>query len=720
MDEEFCIAPPLILAYVAAILERQGHKVMLLDARVLNLSREEALKRIKLFRPDILGFRAETYHFHDALNWVRYLKGNLGIPVITGGLNLSMYPRETLSHREIDYGIIGEAIESLPKLMAAIEYGDSLSKIDGVIYREGQKLIINPPTEQYADFDSYPFPARHLLPNEKYYSFISQRKNFTVMVTAMGCPFRCTFCAISHVYRPRSVKRVADEIETCYRDFKIREIDFFDAVLFISKRRVLELFHEIKKRKLDIEWSCRSRVDVVDKEILREAASAGCRQIYYGIESKDPHILHGIKKEIEPEQVEQAIKWSKRYGIKTMGFFMVGNQGETKESVRRTIEFAKSLGLDFIQVCRTIAKPGTDLDKIMIEKTGKDYWRDYILGEKIETRLPTPWSGLSEAEVEALTKEFYLKFYFRPKIIGKRIFQLKSITELIRYIKVAWKMLLQKSELYSRILTDTSEAEEFLAQSDNYLPEARIQKLAIVIPTYNEKDNIEAITATILDILPNAYVVIVDDKSPDGTGDIARNIANRNSRIHFISRSGERGLGLAYITGFKYVLAHLAVDYIFEMDADFSHNPGYLPVFLHYAQDYELVTGSRFLKRVSIKNRTLWRNIISKTTKWFINIITGINLTDVTTGFKCFRRSLLEKIDLDNVKSKGYAFQIEMSCAARKIGANIREIPILFVERRAGASKMSTRIILEGIYIVWKLSLEKLRQMKKRGFGIYG
>ena len=701
MDEEFCLAPPLILAYVAAILERHGHKVLLLDAKILNLSKDEALEKIKVFKPDILGFRAETYHFHDALDWIRYLKHKLNIPVIAGGLNLSMYPKETFSHKEIDYAIIGEAIESLPKLLAALEYGDSLNNMPGIIYREDEKVIINPPTENYADFNVYPFPARHLLPNERYHSFISQRKNFTVMVTAMGCPFRCTFCAISHRYQPRSVKNVVDEIEICYRDFNVREIDFFDPVLFIGKDRVLNLFQEIKKRKLDIEWSCRSRVDVVDKELLREAASAGCRQIYYGIESADPQILHTIKKEIEPEQIKQAIKWSKKYGIRAMGFFMVGNQGETKETVRGTIEFAKSLGLEFIQVCRTIAKPGTALDKIMIEKSGRDYWREYVLGKKIEERLPTPWSGLSELEIEALTKEFYLKFYFRPRIVWNRLSQLKSIGELTRYIKVAWKMLLQKSELYSHILTDISEAVELLARSDTYLAQAREQKVAIVIPTYNERDNIEEIITAILGVLPGAYIVVVDDKSPDGTADIVRNIANKSDRIHLIIRSGKRGLGLAYITGFKYVLEHLAVDYIFEMDADFSHNPRYLPIFLDYAQDYELVTGSRFLRRVSIKNRSLWRNIISRVTKWFVNIIIGIKLTDVTTGFKCFRRSLLEKIDLDNIESIGYAFQIEASYVARKIGANIREIPILFVERTAGQSKMSAKIMFEGIYLVF-------------------
>lgn len=273
-------------------------------------------------------------------------------------------------------------------------------------------------------------------------------------------------------------------------------------------------------------------------------------------------------------------------------------------------------------------------------------------------------------------------------------------------------MLLQKSEIYSYVLTDILEAEKLLAESNNYLSEARLARVAVVIPTYNEKDNIEKITSAIFGILPQAEIVIVDDASPDGTGIIGERLLSQNDHIHVIHRTGKRGLGLAYIDGFKFVLNNLDSEYIFEMDADFSHNPQYLPIFLHYAQKYKLVTGSRFLRRVTIKNRPLWRNIISKITRWFVNILTGIKLTDVTTGFKCFRRSLLEKIDLDKIESTGYAFQIEVSYFVRKLDTHIKEIPILFLKRTADASKMSTRIMLEGIYLVLKLSLQRLRRMR--------
>ncbi|MFH1092664.1 MAG: glycosyltransferase [Candidatus Omnitrophota bacterium] len=712
VDDEFSLAPPIILAYVAAILEAHGHKVLLIDARTLNLSKEETLGCIRDFKADILGFRAETYHFHDALEWMGYLKEKLNIPVIAGGINLSLYPRETLSHKTIDYGIIGQAIVTLPAFLKAFAAGSAFEHIPGLGYKkQNGKIIINPVQDIGIDFDSYPMPARHLLPNDQYYSFISQRKNFTIMLTSVGCPFGCTFCAIPSAYNARSVQNVVNEIEVCYKEFHVREIDFFDAVLFKSRERDIEIMQELKKRKFDLEWSCRSRVDLVDEQILSLAANSGCRQIYFGIESINPQVLRNIKKNISKEKVSRAITLSKKFGIRPMGFFMVGNPGDTLKSIRQSIDFARELDLDYIQVCRSIAKPGTQLDKEMIQKTGRDLWREHVAGAPLKERLPAPWSSLTELEKESLTKEFYLRFYLRPRLIRERLFQLKSFTELKRYIKVAGKMIWQRSEVCLHILTDTQIAEKLLVQSNDYLDEARKCKAAFVIPTLNEKDNIENIIQEILKILPQAYIIIMDDDSIDGTGLIAKRMSKENIRIRFILRKANPGLGRSYIQGFNYVLDNLDVDYVFQMDADFSHNPQYIPLFLHFAKAHDMVAGSRFLKRVSIKNRTLWRNIISKTTKWFVNILLGLKVSDVTTGFKCFKRSALAAVDFNKIRSKGYAFQIEMSHILSKKGAAIKEIPILFIERTAGKSKMSAGIMCEGILLIARLSWQRLRNL---------
>lgn len=448
VDDEFCFGPPIILAYVAAILERAGHKVMLLDANALGLSKEGAFYALKDFKPDLIGVRLETYHFHETLDWVRYLKPKIKVPVIAGGINVLLYPSESLSYKEIDFGIIGEAIDSLPELLRKLETREDVTRIKGLVYRDRDKVIVNPPENKRIDFNTYPFPARHLLPNERYYSFVSQRKNFTIMLTSVGCPFKCRFCVISKIpYRQRDPRSVIDEIEECYKKHGIREIDFFDGALFVDKDRIIKICREIRKRKIKIDWSCRSRVDLVDEGLLKEAAESGCRRIFYGIESASQEILENINKKVRLDQIEQAITLTRKYAIQPLGFFMVGNPGETKETVNESIRFAKRLKLSFVQVCRAIAKPGTDLDEMLIKKYNRDYWREYVSGNIRDQRLPVPWTSLTDKEMERYTKDFYRSFYFRPSIILDRLCKLKSFRELSRYIKVALKMFFQKREI---------------------------------------------------------------------------------------------------------------------------------------------------------------------------------------------------------------------------------------------------------------------------------
>jgi radical SAM superfamily enzyme YgiQ (UPF0313 family) len=322
----------------------------------------------------------------------------------------------------------------------ALESKSSPKGIQGLVYRENGTVVCNPPPENIIAFNDYPFPARHLLPNELYYSFTSQLKNFTIMITSTGCPFKCSFCAIARLaYRERTPVNVVDEIEECYRKFNVREIDFFDATFFINKKRSIAICEEILKRQIKIEWSCRSRTDVVDDDILRMASRAGCRKIYYGIESISDQVLKNINKKIDIEQIIDAINLTHKYGINALGFFMVGNPSDNRDSILSSIKFAKKLKLDFIQVCRTIAKPNTELNDYLIKTRGVDYWREYILGKRPEGRLPTPWSELSEDTIEQYVRKFYKDFYFRPSYIIKRLCRIKSATELLRYIKAFLK-----------------------------------------------------------------------------------------------------------------------------------------------------------------------------------------------------------------------------------------------------------------------------------------
>jgi dolichol-phosphate mannosyltransferase len=229
----------------------------------------------------------------------------------------------------------------------------------------------------------------------------------------------------------------------------------------------------------------------------------------------------------------------------------------------------------------------------------------------------------------------------------------------------------------------------------------------VVTPTYNEADNIERFIAEVLAQGNGVEVLVVDDNSPDGTGSIVERLAASSSCIHLIRRAGKMGLGTAYVEGFRFALAR-GYEYVFEMDADFSHNPKEIPQFLQKIETCDLVLGSRYTGGVRVVNWPIRRLILSYGANLYTRILTGMPVKDATGGYKCFRRSVLEAIDLDRVHSNGYAFQIEMTFKAWAKGFRICEHPIIFIDRRSGVSKMSKKIVYEAVFMVWQLALRKL------------
>jgi dolichol-phosphate mannosyltransferase len=230
----------------------------------------------------------------------------------------------------------------------------------------------------------------------------------------------------------------------------------------------------------------------------------------------------------------------------------------------------------------------------------------------------------------------------------------------------------------------------------------------VVIPTYDEKENISNIIQEVLDASPKVGVLVVDDNSPDGTGEIADSIAQREPRVKVLHRKGKMGLGSAYIAGFKWCLENTEAAYLFEMDADFSHNPRDILRFIEEIRSNDLVIGSRYLNGITVINWPLQRLVLSYGANLYTRIITGLPLTDSTGGFKCFRREVLEALPLDRIRSDGYSFQIEMNFWCWKRGFRIKEIPIIFTDRRVGISKMSKKIVWEAIFMVWRLRLMSL------------
>jgi len=232
---------------------------------------------------------------------------------------------------------------------------------------------------------------------------------------------------------------------------------------------------------------------------------------------------------------------------------------------------------------------------------------------------------------------------------------------------------------------------------------AAIEKI-VILPTYNERENIDAMLERLMALPFALQVLVVDDHSPDGTGEAVRAWVAREPRIHLLERAGKLGLGSAYREGFRWALDRGA-EYVFEMDCDFSHDPDSIGEFIRHAQHHDLVLGSRYLNGVTVVNWPLSRLILSYCANVYTRLVTGLPVKDATGGFKCFRRRALEGVRLDRVQSDGYAFQIEMTFKCWKRGFRILEIPIVFVDRRAGVSKMDRRIILEAVGMVWRLRL---------------
>lgn len=239
-------------------------------------------------------------------------------------------------------------------------------------------------------------------------------------------------------------------------------------------------------------------------------------------------------------------------------------------------------------------------------------------------------------------------------------------------------------------------------------------RMLVVIPTYNELENIKKLIPIILSLENDLEILVVDDNSPDGTGNYVEKLSMENNRVHVLKRAGKMGLGSAYIEGFKWALKQKPeYEYIFQMDADFSHEPEKLLEFIEKLRDYDVVIGSRYLNGVSVVNWPIKRLMLSYFANWYARTLSGIKIRDCTGGFKGFRRIVLERIPFDYITSDGYAFQIEMNYFSQKLGFKMTEIPIIFVDRHAGTSKLSRRIVYEAVFKVLYLLLDRLFNLNK-------
>jgi len=433
------IQQPLGLAYLAAVLEEEGHKIQIIDALIKNYDHNKTMLEAKKFEPDLIGLTSTTAGINTTIALAKILKENVNCPIILGGAHITAIPKETMQNDCFDLGVIGEGEYTILEIVSALEKKQDIKKesIKGVTYKKNNQIIITPKRDYIKDLDSLPLPARHLLPNlSEYKPTPASCKNTPLgsMITSRGCVYRCIYCdraIFGQKFRARSVNNVLEEIEYLIKDYKIKEIKFWDDTFSLDKQRVIGICKEMIKRKMKLSWTCIARVNNMDPEILKWMKDAGCWQIAYGIESGDNHILELAKKDVTTEFIRKIVNLTKKSGIEVRGFFMLGLPGETKETMQKTIDFAKSLPLNDASFYITTIYPNTELWGLAI-KSGEariGSWDTFspVNPDKV-TYIP---KGLSEEVIKEYHKKAYRSFYFRPSYLIKRVFKLRNVKQLI-------------------------------------------------------------------------------------------------------------------------------------------------------------------------------------------------------------------------------------------------------------------------------------------------
>jgi radical SAM superfamily enzyme YgiQ (UPF0313 family) len=410
--------PHLGLCTLAAVVREAGFTVKILDAPALKLGFKETVELIRKENPRFVGISAVTDSILIAYVLANSLKSqSLRSKIIIGGAHITALPEETFQECEsLDIGVIGEGEATIIEILS----GKNLREIKGIIFREEGVVYRTPPGELIQDLDSLPFPAWDLLPQlEKYYRpspHMYLRLPSTSLLTSRGCPNRCSFCVMAlsgKKFRAHSAEYTVGMIEHVMKHYHIRDIIFYDDNFLLDRKRAAEICEEVIRKKLNITWSCLARTELISEDILRLAKKSGCWQIAYGIESGDQRILDILKKNTRVEQSEEVLKLTAKAGIKTRGFFMIGVPGETEESIKKTIDFAKRSCLNDFQATFFTPFPGTGFYQ-NIHQYG-DYTKNW---SSMSTWTPVfiP-NGLTLDKLVKYHKKMHRDFYFRPKIL---------------------------------------------------------------------------------------------------------------------------------------------------------------------------------------------------------------------------------------------------------------------------------------------------------------
>lgn len=433
--------PPLGLGYIAAVLEKAGHEILIVDAPVLKMKVESLSEYIVSLNPEIIGLSILTPAFEKSVALAKLIKSKISVPIIVGGPHSTILPVETLeSCAAIDIAVIGEGEVTMLELTESWKgkrWSKPLEDIKGISFRaEDGRVIRTPPRERIKDLDSLPFPSRHLFERKLYMPLPNQYKRLPVtsIMASRGCPYaKCKHCfqasSLMGPYRRRSVKNVIGEVRFLVDNYGIREICFRDDAFTFDESWVLQFCKLLKEEKLGIVWSGFGMITTVTKDLLAVMSEAGCWNIFYGIESGVQDLLDKLNRGYTLERIKKVIQWTKDVGIEIRGSFMLGIPGETPELAEETIKFAIALDIDYAIFALATPFPNTEFcDICKDEGTLEIDFNKYTCFEPIF--VPKGYS--SKEELKAVQQSAMRRFYYRPGYIFKTLKKMRSFEDMRR------------------------------------------------------------------------------------------------------------------------------------------------------------------------------------------------------------------------------------------------------------------------------------------------
>jgi len=434
------IWPPIALATLAALAKKRG-PVRLIDGNVEAMTIEGLLKDIKEFGPDLVVVNTGFPSIDEDMAIAKRIKGSFSdTKILAFGVYFTLLEKEGfVDYPFLDFGIAGEPEETFEELLSVLdEEEQDWSKIRGMIYRDSSGIQITPPRPFIEDIDKLPFPDRGLLKTDRY-RLPHNDQVFTLINSARGCPYECIYCIVNPYYgrkvRRHSIDYIIKEIKECIKLHDIHEFLFWEEIFTINKERVLALCEAILKNNLSINWAATTRVDCLDEEMVAAMKKAGCYLMGLGVESGVQTILDAAKKKQTVADIERAVNLCKKAGIKTMGHFIFGLPGETKETANKTIKFMLGLDLDYMQCYCAVPYPKTELGALAKEKgwIRAEKWSQYDFGGESILHTDT----LTPADVSYFRKRAFRRFYFRPRMVFRALRDVKllNLFNLLKFTK---------------------------------------------------------------------------------------------------------------------------------------------------------------------------------------------------------------------------------------------------------------------------------------------